>query len=95
MGGGDFPNNAENVPVLTRQGPPGLGDGPLEEAPHVAAGAAQLAAAEGSAAGEGAARRGRCPRRADAAGHTPGRKGPLTPLTPSPSHSSTELHITS
>lgn len=78
--------------LVSTQGPPGLGDGPLEEAPHVTAGAAQLAAAEDSAAGEGAARRGRRPRRADEAGRAPGRKGPLTLLTSS--HYSSELHVT-
>lgn len=56
------------------KGPPGLRDGPLEEAPHVTAGAAELAEAQKSAAGARATCRGRRPCRADTAGHTPGRR---------------------
>lgn len=51
------------------KGPSGLRDGPVEEAPHVAPGAAELAEAEKSTAGEGAACRGRRALRADTAGH--------------------------
>lgn len=59
---------------LCFKGPPGLRDGPVEEAPHVAARAAELAEAQKSTAGAGAACRGRRPCSADTAGHTPGRR---------------------
>ena len=56
------------------KGSPGVRDGPMEEAPHVAARAPQLAEDEGPTAGAGTTCRGRCPHSAGTAGHTPGRR---------------------